>query len=37
MMITQPDWITADLVEAALAVAQKKKRLPALDLIRFER
>lgn len=36
MMITQPDWITADLVEEALAAAQKK-RLPALDLIRFER
>ena len=36
MLIAQPDWITADMVEAALAAAQEK-RLPALDLIRFER
>jgi DNA-binding PadR family transcriptional regulator len=36
MMIAQPDWITADLVEEALGAA-RKKRLPALDLIRFER
>jgi hypothetical protein len=36
MMIAQPDWITADMVEAALAAAQEKL-LPALDLIRFER
>jgi hypothetical protein len=36
MMIAQPDWITADLVEEALAIA-RKKRPPALDLIRFER
>lgn len=36
MMIVQPDWVTADLVEEALA-ATRKKRLPALDLLRFER
>jgi hypothetical protein len=36
MMISQPDWITSDLVEEAL-VAARKKRLPALDLVRFER
>ena len=35
MMITQPDWITAELVEDALAAA-RRKRLPALDLLRFE-
>jgi hypothetical protein len=36
MMIAQPDWITVDLVEEALAAA-RKKRLPALSLLRFER
>ncbi|MHB1516748.1 MAG: GyrI-like domain-containing protein [Acidimicrobiales bacterium] len=36
IMIAQPDWVTADLVEEALAAA-RQKRLPALDLIRFER
>ncbi len=36
VMIAQPDWITAELVEEALA-ATWKKRLPALELIRFER
>ena len=36
MMIAQPDWVSADLVEEALTAA-RKKRLPALDLIRFER
>ncbi len=36
MMLPQPDWITADMVEVALAAAHKK-RLPALDRIRFER
>lgn len=35
MMIVQPDWITADLVDDALAAARKKKDLPALDLVRF--
>lgn len=36
MMIAQPDWITADLVEEALTAA-RTKRLPALGLVRFER
>lgn len=35
MMIAQPDWITAEMVDEALAAAQKK-RLPALRLVRFE-
>jgi len=35
MMIAQPEWVTADLVEEALAAA-RKKRLPA-GLLRFER
>lgn len=34
MMIVQPDWITPELVDEALAA--RKKQLPALDLIRFE-
>jgi hypothetical protein len=36
MMIAQPDWITVEVVDVALAAAQKK-RLPALGLVRFER
>jgi hypothetical protein len=36
MMIAQPDWITAGIVDDALAAARKKQR-PALDLLRFER
>ena len=36
MMIAQPDWVTAELVEQALAAAGKKG-LPGLSLIRFER
>lgn len=36
MMIAQPEWITADMVEEALTAA-REKRLPALDLLRFER
>ncbi|MDD9349120.1 MULTISPECIES: GyrI-like domain-containing protein [unclassified Mumia] len=35
MMIAQPDWITGDIVDEALAVASKKG-LPALGLLRFE-
>lgn len=35
MMIAQPDWITADLVDEAVNAA-RKKRLPALDRLRFE-
>lgn len=37
MMIHQPDWITAELVEAARVTAAKKKALPALGALRFER
>ena len=36
MMIAQPEWITVEVVDLALAAAQKK-RLPALGLVRFER
>ncbi|WP_371327688.1 GyrI-like domain-containing protein [Humibacillus sp. DSM 29435] len=36
MMIAQPDWITAELVDEGRAVALKK-RLPALGLVRLER
>jgi hypothetical protein len=36
MMIWQPDWITADLIDEALAAASKKP-LPAMGLVRFER
>jgi hypothetical protein len=37
MMIAQPDWITRELVDEALAAVARKKPLPALGLIRFER
>ncbi|SDY83451.1 hypothetical protein SAMN05661080_04752 [Modestobacter sp. DSM 44400] len=37
LMIAQPDWTTLAIVDDALAVAQKKKQLPALGLVRFER
>ena len=36
MMIVQPDWIPAELVDDALASARRTKRRPALDLVRFE-
>lgn len=36
MMIAQPDWITTEIVDEAL-VAVRRKQLPALDLLRFER
>ncbi|HEX8079737.1 MAG TPA: GyrI-like domain-containing protein [Jatrophihabitans sp.] len=36
MMIAQPDWVSSELVDEALAAA-RKKGLPALSLIRFER
>ena len=36
MMIVQPDWITGELVDEALTAA-RRKGLPALELIRFER
>ncbi|TDB78144.1 GyrI-like domain-containing protein [Micromonospora sp. KC723] len=35
MMITQPDWITADMVDEAVRLAATKKHLPAVDKIRF--
>lgn len=37
MMIHQPDWISADMVDAAVAAAEKKKELPGLGGLRFER
>lgn len=37
MMIHQPEWITSELVESARATAAKKKELPALEHVRFER
>ncbi len=37
MMIHQPDWITPELADAARATAAKKKELPALSRLRFER
>ena len=36
MMIVQPDCITAELAERAVATARRKKGLLALDRIRFE-
>jgi hypothetical protein len=36
MMIMQPEWITADMVSAALETAKAKKNLPALLKLRFE-
>ncbi len=36
MMIAQPEWITPELVDEALAAA-RKKQFPALSLVRFER
>ncbi len=36
MMIVQPDWTTPEIVDEALATAQKKQ-LPALDRLRFDR
>ena len=36
LMIVQPAWITADLVEEAVAAA-RRKHLPARELLRFER
>ena len=37
MMIMQPDHVTADQVEAAVAALGRKKGLPALAKVRFER
>ncbi|MFC4223468.1 GyrI-like domain-containing protein [Lysinibacter cavernae] len=36
MMIMQPDWITADLAAEGIAAAKAKKKLDALDQLRFE-
>jgi hypothetical protein len=36
LMIMQPEWITGDLVDLALAEVAKKKDPPALPLVRFE-
>ncbi len=36
MMILQPDFITAEQVEAARAATARKKDLPALDKVRFD-
>lgn len=34
MLISQPEWITEDMIEDAKQTALKKKRLPAIDKIR---
>jgi len=36
VMIMQPDFISAEMVAAAIAAVKKKKQLPALALVRFE-
>ncbi|GAB2678692.1 GyrI-like domain-containing protein [Thalassiella azotivora] len=36
MMIVQPEWVTPDVVDAALARVRATKDLPALSLLRFE-
>lgn len=35
MMILQPEWVTAEVVERAREEAARKKELPALDKLRF--
>ncbi len=37
LMIAQPDWIGAGLVDEAVAAARRRKPVPALGLVRFER
>lgn len=37
LMIAQPDWVLPELVAGAVAAAQRKKDLPALELLRFDR
>jgi hypothetical protein len=36
MMIMQPDWISAEMVDEAIALVVKSKDLPALAKLRFE-
>jgi hypothetical protein len=36
LMILQPVWATAELIEAAMAEVRRKKRLPGLDRLRLE-
>jgi hypothetical protein len=37
MMITQPEWITAAMVDEAIRLTVAKKGLPAVERLRFER
>ncbi|TDC43292.1 GyrI-like domain-containing protein [Micromonospora sp. KC213] len=37
MLITQPEWITAAMVDEAIRLTATKKGLPAVDQVRFER
>jgi hypothetical protein len=37
MMIMQPDWVTPEMFEQAVAEVQKSKDLPALSKVRLER
>ena len=36
MMIVQPEWITAEMVDEALAAARRKADRPGLEYVRFE-
>ncbi len=36
MMIMQPEWVTREMVEAAIKLVEKKKDLPALPKVRLE-
>lgn len=36
MLVAQPDWITEDHIQTALAAVRKKKGLPGLDRLRLE-
>ena len=36
MMIMQPDFVTDEVIEAAIAAVRKKKQLPAIDKLRLE-
>ena len=36
MMIMQPEWINPEMVESASAEVRRKKKLPALEQVRFE-